>query len=165
MKNDQISSFSKLTYLASWLLFLPRRLCLPPWTAQCGRSSCPTGRCVHSHCHWPQTRCGGRRSSPPSLRHKGQQRAPQYTASARFTLTIRLQTQCFPIKGLVNYRLYWLCWEKKYLLNSSRTCCLLMFFRKCTCGIIAVAFVFPAVIGTVTVVCVEQVNVFIVVAR
>lgn len=36
--------------------------------------------------------------------------------------------------------------------------------RACTCGVIAVAFVSPVVISTVTVVCIEKVNVFVIVA-
>lgn len=45
----------------------PLLLCLPPWTGRCEQSTCPTGRCVRSHCRWPQTHCSVRRSSPPSL--------------------------------------------------------------------------------------------------
>ena len=57
--NFDISSVS----LFDWPLLLG----LPPWTGRFVQSSCPTGRCVRSRCHWPRTRCSARRSSPPSL--------------------------------------------------------------------------------------------------
>lgn len=66
----------------------PLLLCLPPWTVRCGRSICPTGRCVHSRCRWPQTRCTAHRNSPLSLR--GRKRASLYVQQTMQKLANKL---------------------------------------------------------------------------